>query len=314
MKINPALIVAAGLIAAGPAAGRASAALAPVDLAFPDGTRQDAWVEVASAVAIRYKDKPEAGASKDLLISQLASLFFYEPSDFSEAMALFKGRKYTEAVVKFEACAAAYKETHGAPGNYSSLARYYAMECQRKLGNLDQLAKMRDGFDKTRLAREADRVQFDLYQLWETLAKPTWDRLDDEAKQWLERKDLSGPQRAQAAYCLGMACENLGRIEEAAIAYGTAMTASGGEEETVIREAALASMRTYLNDPLVKTAMSVFGTAREAPASAGHLRLLEACGLAEAFPKRLSAGRPLPPEFAELLKFKTNSKPSGPAK
>lgn len=309
MKTNFKVVLTTALMAAMAAAASSNAALAPVHLAFPDGKRQDAWVEVANAVAIRYVDRPDSVIKIDLRINQLASLFFYEPADYTEAMSLYKGRKYAEALVKFEACSAAYKDTVEVPGNYSALARYYAMECQRKLGNLEGMIKVREGFEKTRLSREADRVQFDLYLLWDAVAKRSWDRAETQAKQWLERKDVSGPQRAQAGYCLGMAAENLGKVEDALIAYGIGMTASGGEEETVIRESALATLRTYVNDPLVKIAMTLFGTEHEVPTSAGNLRLLEACKVAEAYPKRLAPGRTLPAEYTLLLKYKSEPKP-----
>ena len=310
MKNNFKLVLSTALIAAGAAVGSGKAADAPVHLVFPDGRRaQDAWVEVATAVAIRYKDRPDSTITIDQRLDKLTSLFFYEPAEYTEAMSLYKGRKYAEALLKFEACAAAYKSTLDVPGNYSAVSRFYAMECQRKLGNLEGMIKVREGFNKERLSREADRVQFDLYLLWDAVSKRSWDRVENQAKQWLERKDVSGPQRAQAGYCLGMAHENLGNIDEALTAYGIGMTASGGEDETVIRESALASLRTYVNDPLVKTAMTLFGTEHEAPASTGHLRLLEACKVAEAYPKRLSAGRALPAEYALLLKYKAEPKP-----
>jgi hypothetical protein len=296
-------LAAIALLAAG-TLGSATAALAPVHLVFPDGARQDAWVEVATEVAIRFKDQANGVNTKDLRIKDLTSLFFYEPSEYTEAMSLFKGRKYAEALPKFEACAAAYKDTLDVVGNYSALSRYYAMECHRKLGNIEAMMKVREGFRKERLSREADRIQFDLYPLLEAVSKRSWEKVEAQAKQWLARNDLSGSQRAQAGYCLGMAHEQAGRIEDAMIAFGIGMTASCGEDETVIRESAIGALRTLNNDPLVKTAIKLYGTEHEADQSTGHLRLLEAGRLATVFPKRFGAGRALPPEFTPLLQYK----------
>lgn len=221
-----------------------------------------------------------------------------EPGELGEALGLFSGRRYAEALVKFEASAQA---ASGKRTRDAELARFQAMECQRRLGDFDGLRKLRDGFDKDRLARKSDRIQVELYQLWDGLARGQWEEVEGKAQRWLARSDLSGPQRGQVGYCLGVACEQLGRHDDALLGYGIGMVAGGWQDETVVRDSAVGMLRTMAGDPQVKAALEARASGREDPESIGYQRLAEATQLAEVYPRFFAAGKPLPAELVDWL-------------
>ncbi len=216
---------------------------------------------------------------------------------FTAAMDLYQGRKYQQAMAAF----AAIKSRPKAERETATLAAFYEMECQRKLGDLAGLAAALRAFQKDPALGSQRLRQLEIDGLWDALRKKSWDRLVQLADQRLHER-LPGDQRAQVAYCQGQAFENLARPLEALDAYNIAMTADGGASEEIARQAALGVLRIHLADPEVQATLT--GPAAAPQESPGFFRLREAAAVASLFELTLGAGTPLPAEFAEFLKHK----------
>lgn len=180
------------------------------------------------------------------------------------------------------------------------LAAFYELECQRKLGDLDGLAKALLTFAKAPALGGHRLRQLEIDALWDAVRTKSWDRLESLATQRLHPR-LPGDQRAQVAYCHGLAMENLGRPLEALAAYNIAMTADAGASEEVARPAALGVLRIHLADSEVRAALT--GTPEAAREGPGVFQLKEAAAVAFLFELTLGAGTPLPEEFKVFLKF-----------
>ncbi len=202
------------------------------------------------------------------------------------------------------------------PNNHSSLAAFYQLECMRQLGDLAALAAGAEDFReeaKESLTRPHHLRQVELYTLWSAVHTRSWDRL---ARLCVDcRKEaMPGYQRAQVAYCHGLALEGLKQPIPALNAYATAITADCGDSGDLVRQAALNSLRLYKSDPEVQLAIKLWGTEDADPNAAGRFRLLEAAALAITCQDMLGGGQPLPKEFQDLPKYKEKEQPAEPGK
>ncbi|MEK7953322.1 hypothetical protein [Luteolibacter soli] len=267
------------------------------------GDSERVWITTADHDKIRYQKQEQGGDSTEASVSGIASIYLLEPAALSEALDLFQARQYAAAKTKFAAIKTAYQALRTLPDNPSTIAGYFEMECLRKSGDLAGLAKTLEAFDKSGLTRSNQLRQLDLYALWDAARLKDWPRLKDLATAQLKER-LPGGQRAQVAWCLGLANESQGKPREAIDFYQTAITADGGASEDLARDAALRVMRLHQKDPEVKAAMKQWGTPSDDPQSDGHLRLAEAAALADLWELTLGGSTPLPAEQKELLKFR----------
>jgi len=272
-------------------------------LVFEEGDIERVWLTAASATAIRYKETEVAVDTKDAKISEFQSIYILEPVALTEAIDLFQGRKYAEAQEKLAAVATAYKALEELPDNPSTAAAYLRLECLRRSGDLEGLAKALETFDKGGLTREHQLRQLELYAMWDAVRTKDWPRLESIAKERLKER-LPGYQRAQVGYCLGLALDSQDKILPAINAYNIALTADAGASEDITRTAAANALRLYKKEPTVQTAMKLWGTKDENPNSSGHQLLLEAGALADLYELSLGGGTPLPAESKDLLKYK----------
>jgi hypothetical protein len=157
-----------------------------------------AWIVSSSKRTVRYTETENSTAYVDKKLASI-NVYFLEPSLFTEAMSLFKSRAYKEAHGKFKECVELYKKFEEVPGNYSTLAGFYQMECSRKLQDLATLeAEMEDYLAEALLHKE-HRIQLELNKVfWSAVKNKSWSRLVTIAEdpKWAERK-LSGGHRAQ---------------------------------------------------------------------------------------------------------------------
>jgi tetratricopeptide (TPR) repeat protein len=275
---------------------------APVLLIREDGGASRAWLLAATRTAIRYRETEVAAETVDAKLSDFKSIYFYEPRDYTAAMDLYQARRYQEAAGRFSAIKERHKSLLTLPDNIGALAAFYEMECLRKLGDLDGLAAALRKFDKGALTRENQQRQIELYVMWDAVRTKSWQDIDTMAKERAKTK-LPGDQRAQVAYCHGLALEGLERPNEALAAYQTALTADVGASEDIAREAALRIMAILNGDAEVRKAIKAWGTDAERRNSVGYARLQEAAAVARMFEMSLGGGAPLPAEFKELTKY-----------
>lgn len=271
-------------------------------LIYEEGDVERVWIVASTATAFRYKTSEQSVDTKDAKIDDVQSIYILEPPALSEAIELYQGRKYEEAREKLAAVKLAFKGIEELPDNPSTTAGYLELECFRKSGDLDGLAKALETYDKAALTREHQLRQIELYAMWDAVRTKDWTRLESICRERLKER-MPGFQRAQVGYCLGLALDSQDKLIPAINAYNIAMTADTGASEDITRAAALNSLRLYQKDPEVQTAIKLWGTPDEVVGSTGHQRLLEAAALAELFELSLGGGTPLPAEFKDLLKY-----------
>jgi hypothetical protein len=240
--------------------------------------------------------------------SALVSVLFYEPELFKEAKNLFENRDYTAAKGKFRECAEAFSKVEEIPGNYGTLAGFYALECARILGELEELAQMLDSYrGQQALVRESHKNQFEVYSAWDAVRTKSWSRLDGLTIEMLARKGWTGTQLAQIYYCRGLALEGVGKPVGALNAFNGAFTADFTASSQITKNAALACLRILKGHEEVQLAMQLFGTEDEDPNSTGYGLLQEAVALCELWTKALGGGQALPAEYKDFLKFKAKT-------
>ncbi len=267
-----------------------------------NGENFQAWILAATATGIRYKVTAVSTDFTDAKINDFSSIYLKEPQEFTASMDLFEARKYKEAQAKFAEIKDYYKPVAPLEDNHHTLAAFYEMECMRKQGDLEGLAAALQSFVKAPLTRDVQIRQLDLYIMWDAVRSLAWDRvLLITAEQ--DEESLPGYQRAQVAYCRGLALQNTDRGTEALIAFNVAITADAGASEQIAQDAALAALQVYLADKEVKTAIEVWGTDDENKNSGGYTRLTEAAALANMYEKYLKVGKALPSDLKQFLKY-----------
>ena len=262
------------------------------------------WVLAATDKGIRYKTTAVATDHVDAKIADFGLIYLMEPADYSEAVDLFESEKLKEAKEKFIACKEIYKPTATLKGNFHTLSAFYEMECMRKLGDYEGLATALGSFDKDPLTRADHLRQLDLYVMWNALKDENWDSLMKIASAREDEK-LPGYQRAQVAFCKGMALQNKEepQLEDALLQYSIAMTADAGASRMIAQDAALNSLMIYFEDEQVQIAMANWGTADEAKGSVGYARLKEAAGLAKIYENFLKVDKALSEDTAKFLNY-----------
>lgn len=220
---------------------------------------------------------------------------------FSAAMDFYQGRKYLEAKVAFAEITERSLSGASPDKETAALATFHEIECLRKLGDLDGMALAVSSFEAPASLGGRRLRQLEIDALWEAVRTKSWDRLDPLAKAFLSER-LPGDQRAQVAYCQGLAFENTGRPLEALNAYNIAMTADAGASEEIARDAALHVLGIHRKDADVQAAIHQSGSPDENRDSPGYHRLKEAAAVAALFELSLGAGTPLPDEFKPFLK------------
>jgi tetratricopeptide (TPR) repeat protein len=276
---------------------------APALLIKEDGSFQRAWLTAATKSSIHYRETEAAVDSVEAELSDFKTVFLFEPREFAAAMDLYQARRYEEAKKEFIAVKERFKTLYPLENSHAALAAFYEMECLRKLGDLEGLAATLQKFDKSQLTRDTQLRQLELYVLWDAVRTKSWDAIDKLARERAKTR-LPGDQRAQVAYCHGLALEGLKRPEEALFAYQTAMTADSGASEEIARQAALRVLSILNADAEVRKAIQAWGTKEENKSAAGYARLTEAAAVASLFEMTLGAGFSLPAEFQELLKYR----------
>lgn len=278
------LIISALLLAVAPIA---SALEAPARLMYKDGSHDDVLVVDYKRGFVTFKlnarDLNRTRKGPDTV----QAIYFYKVPLFEEAMALYQGRKYDEAKVKFLECEEAYKNIDTAPNNYATLAGFYAMECSRKTFDLSTLSSAMEKFRKDGLTRENHLQQLEVNAFWEAVRLKDWDRLDRLAKDWRTRK-VTGGQRAQISYCHGLALENLSKknpklVTAALNAYNITLSADFTASIELVVASANNCLRIYHADPEVQLAIKNWGGEDENQNSSGFQRLIEANALVKLY-------------------------------
>jgi len=259
----------------------------------------------ATTKSLRYKERKNAVNHKDVKLSQF-SIYSYEPEEFTEAMLSYRSRDYGKARSQFQECAKRYKAFEEIPGNFSTLATFYEMECARKLDDLPALSSIMKKFISKPLVNKDHQLQLEVNEVfWEAVQKKSWDRLINVAldEKWAMRK-LPGAIRAQIAYCTGLCYEATDQSLKALTAYNKAFTADFAASEIISKKAALSCFRIIKNHDETKLALKLYGTDDYNEGSQGDAFLKEAAALVGLWEKSLGGGDKLPADYLTFRKFK----------
>lgn len=276
----------------------------PRALIMTDDDTFPAFIVASSAKNLRYREKETSTVFKNLRLASI-NVYFLEPAEFTEAIGLYRSRDYQAALASFKVCAATYSKVDEVPGNYSSLATFYQMECHRKLGDLESLMSMVEAFSPGPLLREQHLAQIEIYKVfWDAVRTKAWPRIVAIASDtdWVERK-LSGGLRAQVAYCTGLALEGVNEPIKALNAYNGSFVADFAASEVLTRKAALACLRILKTHEDVALAIKLFGTEDYDENSNGALLINEGIALVKLWGKSLGGGEKLPDEYKMFLKY-----------
>lgn len=272
------------------------------------------WITAASSQNIEFKTTPQGLNVTRMPRSEIKSIYFYEPPIFKEAMELYESRDYKTAREKFAECKSAFAKIENLPGNYGTLAGFYELESCRKMGDLEALKQLRDGYQFGSLVRENHRNQLDVYDVWDAVRTKGWSRLDSLAVKLLAEKKWIGEHLAQIKYCHGLALEGLNRDTDALIAFNGAFTADYTASESITKKAALSCLRILKQNEEVKLAIQLWGTEDEDPNSNGYFLLQEGLALCDLWKKTLGGGQPLPAEYTFFEKYREKNKPTAKPK
>lgn len=275
---------------------------APALLAKPGADARKVWLVSADNEFLRFHETEWSSTVVEAKRSEFETIHILEPVEYTEALALYRGRKYEEAKAAFAAVRERFKPLEALPNNPCSLAGFHQLECMRRLGDLEGLAKGLQGFAKGALTRETQLRQLELDMLWDAARAKNWEQLETLARERANTR-LPADQRAQIAYCHGLALEGLNRPGDALSAYATAMIADGGASEEITRQAALRVLAIHKADPEVAAAAKDWDPKGGGSGGKGRAKLLEAAAVARLFEFTLGAGTPLPAEYKEFLKF-----------
>lgn len=287
---------------------------APAELMYAKGGKDRVLITDYGKGSLIYKLTANDINRTKIALSKVDSVYFLEPQIYSEAINLYQGRKYKEAKEKFAQCELTYRKVDTAPNNFASLAGFYKLECSRRMFDLKALSEEQEKFRKDGLTREVHIQQLEVNAFWEAVRLKDWNRLDRFAKAWRDRK-VSGSQRAQIAYCHGVALEQLTkedpkRISDALNSYNMALSADFTASSEIVMASAQAILRMYTTDPAVKQAMNVWQTEDENKGKAGYQRLIEANKFVKLYQLAgWEATKPLRPEQLKFLEYTESEDP-----
>ena len=264
---------------------------------------QRIWVVKATKTAIEYRETEVATTTKSANLSDLASLYLFEPREYSEALDLYQNREYKKARELFAKIKDTHKPVATLENNPSTLAAFYEMECLRKEGDLDGLMAAFGDFNKSALTRENQLRQVELYLLWDAVRGEKWPTVLKLVGERAKTR-LPGDQRAQVSYCHGLALEATEKPDEAMVAFHTAMIADSAASEVISRKAAIKVISFLHEKPEVKRAIQIWGTPEESISTPGYNKLLEAAALARLYVMSLGGGQPLPEDLQKLTEYR----------
>ena len=262
------------------------------------------YIQAASGTGIQYKTKPESLDIKRIARAKLVAVFFYEPVLFKEGMRLYRNRAYKEAQGKFTECREAFKAVDDLPGNYSTLAGFYEIECSRKIEDLEGMVQLMDDFRPGSLVREEHKNQLEIFTVWGGVRTKSWRKILMDTPDMLAQNKWTGTQLAQIYYCRGLALEGMNEPIQALTSFNGTITADYTASEKLTQKATLNCLRIITGLEEVQLAMKLFGTEDENKNTTGYSLLQEAVALCELWEKALGGGTALPPEFKSLLNFK----------
>lgn len=269
-------------------------------LSTKDGGNLLAWITRSNEKKIQFKKSEVATVTETADIDDFATIYLMHQDDFAEAVDAFEGGDYKAARDMFAKLKKRYEPIATLKDNFHTLSAFYEMECMRELGDYKALSEALQSFKKEPLTREHQLRQLELYVMWDAVGSKQWDRVLTIADE-RDLEDLPDYQRAQVAFCKGLALQKTGKPDEALIQYGHATTADAGASEILVQKAVLNSLEIYMEDEQVKAAIGVLKANPENKSHPGYTGLKRAASLAKLYEEVLDPAEPLPETYKAIL-------------
>lgn len=281
-----------------------SAKVAKARLIIDDIDFEDVFLVAASDTKIRFQRTEFGASTEDMLREDVQTIFFFEPDLFTTAKRTYDLGNYEQALGEFRTCKKEFERLNNIPGNYSSLAGFYEMECLRRLGRYPELKDARLNFNPEGLRRQTMRDQIELYRMWEQLGDESWRALASSGSERIF-VTRNPSHRVQVAYCTGVAQVNMLQPLLALDSFAVAMTADGGASADLARESAIQSLDIYLKDEVTTLAreQETSGSDDFNPAGVGALRLAQAGSIITVFENSFGIGHTLPERFEVFRRY-----------
>ncbi len=266
-----------------------------------DGSKE-VYINAASDKGLAYLETPSSTSPVQIARSKVDSIFFYRPSTFHNGLEAYNDGKFSVAAAAFEECKKTYDKIKKLPQNYGTLAAFYELECARRERRFDDLDKLLNAFRPDALVNENQLAQLQIYPFWQAYAKKDWKRLNKMITQWGDKK-LPGYQRAQVAFCYGMALKETGEVQAAKDQFNKVLVLSEYKEMELVIDAGEQLIELTLSDQKIQDCLASQGKSDADTTSFAYLKLLEAASIAR-FWDTCESGKAFPSKYKKLLSIK----------
>ncbi len=278
---------------------------------MPDETFSTIYLESADEKRVAYRETRQSVDRKVIARSKYSSLYIFEPASFRQAMDDFRRFDYEKAIEGFKTVQEDYANLRDLPNNFASRAEFYECECLRLMGKYDEMVKLKATYRFKNLLYTNEKRQLELYKFWEAVQNKSWQRLVTLGKEYME-KPLPGPEKAQVAYCYGLALGEMQQLNPALNALGMAVTADFNPHKEMSRMAMVRSLELLYADPDFQRELAAWGTDDAIEGSSGQARILEAGRIAKYYNSIFVTGPKIDKKYSDLISYlPDDEKPEG---
>jgi len=266
---------------------------------------KDVFIVESGPSNVRYKETEIQTNVLDKPRSQIITLFLYEPQSWREAYEQYRNANYKEALEGFAKVKQEQQATAALQNNYVTLARFYELECMRRLGDY---AGLKAGLEKidVRLLGEGTGFtrQLEILQVFSALGSKEYPRLIKLGEKLLTNENFNPSQRVAVNYCLGVAYQETKDINNALNHLAFVLSGDGGSSRVMMKDAILRMLDIYDQHPEVQSMLKLAGTEDQPPVnSLPDIMTKEAGNLARSYKEVFFRGEELPEKYAKYLKY-----------
>lgn len=247
----------------------ANAAATKVTLTKTDGKRETGFIQDSNKSQILFAYTAQ-GKGAAVNRATVKTIFFQEESKLmGRGRQAFLQGAYEAAAKIFGKVATDYEGISALKGNFASEARFFQLECLRRLGKYEELGALLDSKSGKMIKGTQDKLlgeQVKLMKMWAAYSAGKWDVVKaglrfyevpqvGDAKAFLPApvfKKMSKPLMIQMAFIRGKMYEQEKKPSLALDDYYRAFTITYGNEPALAKQAMLAALAIEAGDPKVK--------------------------------------------------------------
>lgn len=176
-------------------------------------------------------------ASARLTYDQIDFVDWPEPDAWTRAMQWYDLGRFAEAAAIFEQVAAEANRSrfyYPVPGNYSTRAHRRLLDCHRRMGDAEAVARELEKFEPDRMPK-AEREVPPALLVWAAAGEEDWTRVTQLTSRFESEVSPGSEQGTEIAYLSGLAHEQQGAVREAVVAYGQAYSLNAATDPRLSR-------------------------------------------------------------------------------